>query len=266
MAISHLHDKNVLVTGALGGIGSAICLAYARQGAGIIIHDRTEASDTSVSTLADQLMAAGARDVCYRQADLASRQAIHEMFTQLQEERRDVDILVNNAAIQQTSPIADFPDDLWESIIAINLVAVYHCTKRALTDMRRKGWGRIINIASVHGLVASVNKSAYVAAKHGVVGFTREVALETAGDDITVNAICPGWTDTPIIAPQIEARQQTLGGKREDAIRNLVSEKQPDGGLIPPNHVGELALFLGSESATHITGTAMPIDGGWTCV
>lgn len=264
--MSHLNDKNVLVTGALGGIGSAICLAYARQGAGIIVHDRVAASEEAVSRLTEQLMAAGAREVCYQQADLASRQAIHEMFSRLREEGRDVDILVNNAAIQKTSPIADFPDDLWESIIAINLVAVYHCTKQALNDMRRKGWGRIINIASVHGLVASVDKSAYVAAKHGVVGFTREVALETAGEGITVNAICPGWTDTPIIAPQIEARQKKLGGSREEAIRNLVSEKQPDGGLIPPAHVGELALFLGSASACHITGTSMPIDGGWTCV
>lgn len=264
--MSHLHDKNVLVTGALGGIGSAICLAYARQGAGIIVHDRVAASEDAVSTLHDQLIAAGTRDVCYQQADLARRQDVHEMFARLRAEGRDVDILVNNAAIQKTSPIADFPDDLWESIIAINLVAVYHCTKQALTDMRRKGWGRIINIASVHGLVASVNKSAYVAAKHGVVGLTREVALETAGQGITVNAICPGWTDTPIIVPQIEARQQQLGGSREDAIHDLVSEKQPDGGLIPTAHVGELALFLGSESACHITGTSMPIDGGWTCV
>ncbi|WP_373183873.1 3-hydroxybutyrate dehydrogenase [Halomonas campaniensis] len=264
--MSHLHDKNVLVTGALGGIGSAICLAYARQGASIILHDRVEASDSSVGTLTDQIMAAGARDVCYQQADLASREAIHAMFARLREEGRDVDVLVNNAAIQKTSPIAEFSDDLWESIIAINLVAVYHCTKQALVDMRRKGWGRVINLASVHGLVASVDKSAYVAAKHGVVGFTREVALETAGQGITVNAICPGWTDTPIIAPQIEARQQRLGGSREEAIRHLVSEKQPDGGLIPPAHVGELALFLGGESASHITGTAMPIDGGWTCV
>jgi 3-hydroxybutyrate dehydrogenase len=264
--MSHLHDKNVLVTGALGGIGSATCLAYARQGAGIIVHDRIAATDESISTLSDQLMAAGARAVWYQQADLASRQEIHAMFARLREEGLDIDILVNNAAIQKTSPIAEFPDDLWESIIAINLVAVYHCTKQALIDMRRKGWGRVINLASVHGLVASVDKSAYVSAKHGVVGFTREVALETAGQGITVNAICPGWTDTPIIAPQIQARQQALGGSREEAIRNLVSEKQPDGGLIPPAHVADLALFLGGESARHITGTAMPIDGGWTCV
>ncbi len=264
--MSHLHDKNVLVTGALGGIGSAICLAYARQGAGIIIHDRVAADEETVAALKAQLLSVGAREVCYQQADLGSREAIHAMFARLREERRDVDVLVNNAAIQKTSPIADFPDKLWESIIAINLVAVYHCTKQALVDMRRKGWGRVINLASVHGLVASVDKSAYVAAKHGVVGFTREVALETAGQGITVNAICPGWTDTPIIAPQIEARQQRLGSSREEAIRHLVSEKQPDGGLIPPAHVAELALFLGGESASHITGTAMPIDGGWTCV
>ncbi|AMD02427.1 3-hydroxybutyrate dehydrogenase [Halomonas chromatireducens] len=264
--MSQLHDKNILVTGALGGIGSAICLAYARQGAAIIVHDRVARSEEAVGALTDQLKVAGAREVCYQQADLASQQAIHEMFTRLREEGRDVDILVNNAAIQKTASIEAFPDDLWESIIAINLVAVYHCTKQALVDMRRKGWGRIINLASVHGLVASVGKSAYVSAKHGVVGFTREVALETAREDITVNAICPGWTDTPIIAPQIEARQRALGSSREEAVRDLVSEKQPDGRLIPPAHVAELALFLGGESARHITGTAMPIDGGWTCV
>ncbi|MCG6659594.1 3-hydroxybutyrate dehydrogenase [Halomonas campisalis] len=264
--MSHLNGKSVLVTGALGGIGSAICLAYAQQGAAVIAHDRVEPTDEAIASLRDRLLSVGAREVSYQQADLGSRQEIHAMFSRLREEGRDVDILVNNAAIQKTSPIADFPDDLWESIVAINLVAVYHCTKQALVDMRRKGWGRIINIASVHGLVASVDKSAYVAAKHGVVGFTREVALETAGQGIAVNAICPGWTDTPIIAPQIEARQQQIGGSREDAIRHLVSEKQPDGGLIPPAHVAELALYLGGESARHITGTAMPIDGGWTCV
>lgn len=264
--MSDFHDKNVLVTGALGGIGSAICLAYARQGASIIAHDRVPASDEAVTELSTRLKQAGAGEVCYQQADLGSREEIHGMFARLRGEGRDVDVLVNNAAIQKASPIDDFPDDLWESIIAVNLVAVYHCTKQALVDMRRKGWGRIINLASVHGLVASIDKSAYVAAKHGVVGLTREVALETAREDITVNAICPGWTDTPIIAPQIEARQQKLGSSREDAIRDLVSEKQPDGGLIPPAHVAELALFLGGEAACHITGTAMPIDGGWTCV
>jgi 3-hydroxybutyrate dehydrogenase len=264
--MSHLTDKNVLVTGALGGIGSAICLAYARQGAGIIAHDRQDPDEETVKALCAELTAAGAHEVSYQQADLGSREAIHAMFSRLREAGRDVDILINNAAIQKASPIGDFPDDLWESIIAINLIGVYHCTKQALLDMRRKGWGRVINLASVHGLVASVNKSAYVAAKHGVVGLTREVALETAGQGITVNAICPGWTDTPIIAPQIEARQQQLGSSREEAVRHLVSEKQPDGGLIPPAHVADLALFLGGESARHITGTAMPIDGGWTCV
>ncbi|XKE44137.1 3-hydroxybutyrate dehydrogenase [Halomonas organivorans] len=265
--MTQFHDKNVLVTGALGGIGAAICHAFARRGTTLLAHDRVGEDDDKVAELERSLIAAGAGGFRYVRADLASRDEIHAMFSTLRSDGHAIDILVNNAGIQKTSPVEDFDDDTWEKIVAVNLVAVHHCIKQSLPDMRRKGWGRIINLASVHGLVGSVNKTAYVAAKHGVVGLTKVIALEAARDGITANAICPGWTDTAIIAPQIEAKGRAIGATtREAAVEALVSEKQPNGKLIDPAHIGELAAFLGSDAAEHMTGVSLPIDGGWTCV
>lgn len=174
------------------------------------------------------------------------------------------DILVNNAGIQYTCPIESFPAERWDAILAVNLSAAFHTMKAAVPGMRERGWGRIVNIASVHGLVASVNKGAYLAAKHGLVGLSKGVALETAAQGITVNCICPGWTDTAIIQPQIEARAAQFGGDRHAGIRDLLSEKQPNLTLLPPERIGDVAVFLCGQAGAGITGVALPVDGGWT--
>ena len=175
-----------------------------------------------------------------------------------------VDILVNTAGIQHTAPVEAFPPESWAAIIAVNLSSSFYTIHHAIPHMRRSGWGRIINIASVHGLVASARKAAYVAAKHGLVGLTKVVALETAGSGITSNAICPGWTRTELIEPQIVARAQALGVDVEAGGRSMLAEKQPSQQFVSIEQLGQLALFLCSPGADQITGTAIPIDGGWT--
>ena len=175
-----------------------------------------------------------------------------------------IDILVNNAGIQHTAPIEDFPVEKWDAIIALNLSAVFHGTAAALPYMKKQGFGRIINIASAHGLVASAFKSAYVAAKHGVVGFTKVTALETAGQGITANAICPGWVRTPLVEKQITALAEKNGVDQEAAARELLSEKQPSLQFVTPEQLGGTAVFLASDAAAQITGTTISVDGGWT--
>jgi 3-hydroxybutyrate dehydrogenase len=175
-----------------------------------------------------------------------------------------VDILVNCAGIQHTAPVEEFPPDRWGDIIAINLSSSFYTIHHAVPFMRRGGWGRIINIASVHGLVASVNKAAYVSAKHGLVGLTKVVALETAGCGITCNAVCPGWTRTELIEPQIVARAKALGVDVEEGGRSMLAEKQPSQQFVSIEQLGQVALFLCSMAAEQITGTAIPVDGGWT--
>lgn len=263
--ITNRTSKNVLVTGALGGIGKALCIKFANEGYGVIAHDILPEHDNNIVELLQTLKHEGAKSAHYYQADLKQLVQIDELFGALRGDGLRVDVLINNAGIQQTAPIAEFNEHMWSDILAINLTAVYRCIQHAVEDMRQAGWGRIINLSSVHGLVGSRNKAAYVAAKHGVVGLTKVIALETAAQNITVNAISPGWTDTPILMPQIEQRMEQLGGTRAEAVHHLVAEKQPTGKLVPPQHVAELAFFLSGESAAHITGTTMPIDGGWTC-
>ncbi|MGO3863046.1 MULTISPECIES: 3-hydroxybutyrate dehydrogenase [unclassified Halomonas] len=257
--------KNILVTGALGGIGRAICLQFAREGYCIIAHDISDVHNSNVKDFLQELENEGAVGAHYYKADLKQLSQVDGLFDALQADGLHVDILVNNAGIQQTAPIAEFNEQMWSDILAINLTAVYRCIQHSVADMRYAGWGRIINLSSVHGLVGSANKAAYVAAKHGVVGLTKVIALETATQNITVNAISPGWTDTPILDPQIEQRMAQLGSTRDDAIYNLVAEKQPTGKLVPPEHVAALVYFLVGEQASHITGGTLPIDGGWTC-
>ena len=175
-----------------------------------------------------------------------------------------IDVLVNNAGIQHVSPIQDFPDDKWDAVIAINLSSAFHTSKIALADMQTRGWGRIINVASAHGLVASPNKSAYVAAKHGIIGLTKVTALENAKTLITCNAICPGWVDTPLVRKQIEARAASQSISVDAATQQLVGEKQPSERFVTPEHLAELALFLTTEAGGSITGSAYTMDGGWT--
>jgi 3-hydroxybutyrate dehydrogenase len=174
-----------------------------------------------------------------------------------------VDILVNNAGIQHVAPVEVFPIDRWDSILALNLSAAFLSIRKALPSMRCRGWGRVINIASTHGLVASQGKAAYVAAKHGLVGLTKVVALETAGQGITCNAICPGWVLTPLVQGQIDARTATEGVDLERATRELLAEKQPSGRFTTVDQIGALAVFLCSEAATNLTGACIPVDGGW---
>jgi 3-hydroxybutyrate dehydrogenase len=189
---------------------------------------------------------------------------IRDLVAEAERRFGGVDILVNNAGIQHVAKIVDFPEERWDAVIAINLTANFHAVKAVLPQMKRRGWGRIINIASTHGLVASVEKVAYVAAKHGVLGLTKVVALETAATPITCNAICPGWVLTPLVQRQVEARAAEAGIDLAAAQAALVGEKQPSGEFVAPDQVGALALFLCSEAAAQVRGAAWTIDGGWT--
>jgi 3-hydroxybutyrate dehydrogenase len=251
-----------LVTGATQGIGLAIATRLAEAGHDVVLHGIEPLSEGQA--VAQALAQSTGQKTAYVPADLRDPQAASALWAQAAKALRTPDILVNNAGIQHTCPVQDFPTERWDAILAINLSAAFMTMRSAVPAMRAQGWGRIVNIASVHGLVASVNKTAYLAAKHGLVGLSKGVALETATDGITVNCICPGWTDTPIIAPQIEARAQALGGNRDAAIRDLLREKQPNQTLLPPGRIGDVAVFLCSDAAAGITGVSLPVDGGWT--
>ena len=257
-----LNGRTALVTGSTQGIGLAIAEALARAGAQVVLHG-IEPAEQGQAVAAGLQAATGAR-CAYVPGDLAQEEAAAGLVAAAEALLGPVDILVNNAGIQHTCPVAEFPTARWNAILAINLSSAFHTMKAAIPGMRARGWGRIVNIASVHGLVASVNKSAYLAAKHGLVGLSKGVALETATEGITVNCICPGWTDTALIQPQIEARAAAFGGDRQAGIRDLLREKQPNLTLLPPSHIGEVAVFLCGPAAAGITGVALPVDGGWT--
>jgi len=254
--------RTALVTGSTQGIGLAIAQALARAGTDIVVHgiEPMAAGESIAATLA----AMGQVRAAYVRADLGGAEQAARLVVDATAALAAPDIVVNNAGIQHTCPIESFPTERWNAILAVNLSAAFHTMKAAVPAMRERGWGRIVNIASVHGLVASVNKAAYLAAKHGLVGLSKGVALETASQGITVNCICPGWTDTAIIQPQIEARALQLGVDRGAAIRDLMREKQPNLALLPPERIGDIAVFLCSDAAAGITGVALPVDGGWT--
>ena len=257
-----LKQRCALVTGATQGIGLAIAEQLAAAGADVVLHGIE--ADADGRSRAAALAKAHGVSTAYVRADLGDADAAAALVQQASAALRAPDILVNNAGIQYTCPLEDFPAERWHAILAVNLSAAFFTMRAALPGMRERGWGRIVNIASVHGLVASVNKAAYLAAKHGLVGLSKGVALECASQGVTVNCICPGWTDTPIIAPQIEARAAQCGGDREAGIRDLLREKQPNLTLLPPSRIGDVAVFLCSDAAAGITGVALPVDGGWT--
>ncbi|HCJ6319722.1 3-hydroxybutyrate dehydrogenase [Citrobacter sedlakii] len=251
-----LNGKTALITGSTSGIGLGIAQSLAKAGARIILNGFGD-----VEAAKDSIDACGVR-AGYHGADLSDAGQIEEMMRYAEREFGGVDILINNAGIQHVSPIEHFPVEKWNAILAINLSSVFHTTRLALPSMRARNWGRIINIASVHGLVASKDKAAYVAAKHGVVGFTKTTALETAQTGITCNALCPGWVLTPLVQQQIDKRIAE-GADPSDAREALLAEKQPSRAFVTPEQLGELALFLCSEGAAQVRGAAWNMDGGW---
>lgn len=257
-----LKDKVALVTGSSSGIGYAMAKALAQQGARVMMNGLED--DTQGAAIALNLAAETGAECHYRSADLSCAAGVDSLVDSCVQHFGGVDVLINNAGIQFTSPVAEFPRERWDAIIAINLSAAFHATQRVLPLMEQNNWGRIINISSVHGLVASENKAAYCAAKHGLIGFSKVVALEYADRGITSNCICPGWTDTPLLNNQIEAFAQQNNQTVEQARRGLVLSKAPYPELIDPAAIAALAVYLCSDMAKAMSGVALPIDGGWT--
>lgn len=253
-----LKNKTALVTGSTSGIGLGIAKALASQGANIMLNGFGDVEGAKA-----EVAALGVK-VGYHGADMSKPADIEAMMTAAAEQFGRVDILVNNAGIQYVAPIEQFPAERWDAIIAINLTSAFHTTRLALPAMQAAGWGRIINVASVHGLVASAQKSAYVAAKHGIVGFTKVTALENATTGVTCNAICPGWVLTPLVQKQVDAKAEALGISNEEAKRVLLAEKEPSLQFTTPEELGELAVFFCSAAANNVRGVAWQMDGGWT--
>ncbi|MES2039483.1 MAG: 3-hydroxybutyrate dehydrogenase [Pseudomonadota bacterium] len=261
MSVSSLKSKTALVTGSTSGIGLGIARSLAAEGANIVFNgfgDRQEIQ--GIQTVVESEFGV---KTAYHNADMSKAAEIEAMMTFASSNFGGVDILVNNAGIQHVANIEDFPVEKWDAIIAINLTSSFHTTRLALPYMKQKNWGRIINLASVHGLVASAQKSAYVAAKHGLVGFTKTTALETAQTGITCNAICPGWVLTPLVQKQVDARAEKDGVDNETAKKRLLAEKQPSGEFVTPEQLGALAVFFCSAAADQIRGVAWNMDGGW---
>ncbi|MCX7814149.1 MAG: 3-hydroxybutyrate dehydrogenase [Tepidimonas ignava] len=252
-----LHNKTALVTGSTSGIGLGIAKALAARGANIVLNGfgDVDGARAAIEALGVQVM--------YHGADMSKPAEIEAMMHAAAERFGRVDILVNNAGIQHVAAVEDFPPERWDAILAINLSSAFHTTRLALPAMKAANWGRIINIASVHGLVASAHKAAYVAAKHGLVGLTKVVALETATTGVTCNAICPGWVLTPLVQKQVDDRAAQHGISVEQATRQLLGEKQPSMQFTTPEQLGELAVFLCSPAADNVRGAAWNMDGGW---
>jgi 3-hydroxybutyrate dehydrogenase len=260
--IAMLKGKTALVTGSTSGIGLGVALALASEGADIVLNGFGDSAGPRA-----QVTASGKAHnvkVGYHGADMSKPAEIEAMMAYAAGEFGGLDILVNNAGIQHVAPVEDFPVAKWDAIIAINLSSAFHTTRLALAAMKARGWGRVINIASTHGLVASAQKSAYVAAKHGIVGFTKSIALEAATTGVTVNAICPGWVLTPLVQKQIDDRAAREGISVDQAKRELLAEKQPSLQFTTPEQLGALTLFLCSAAADNVRGQAWAVDGGWT--
>ncbi|MBO6717458.1 MAG: 3-hydroxybutyrate dehydrogenase [Rhizobiaceae bacterium] len=257
-----LTGKTAIVTGSTSGIGLAIAEALAAQGANLVLNSFTDREEDHA--IAAQLTADHGIEAAYIKADMADGDACRKLVEQTVSRFSAVDVLVNNAGIQHVAPVEDFPVDKWNAIMAINLSSAFHTTAAAVPHMRDAGHGRIINIASAHGLRASPNKSAYVAAKHGLVGLTKTVALENAGKGITCNAVCPGFVLTPLVEKQIEDRMRETGLDRETTIRDVILEKQPSKQFATVDQIAGAVVYLASDAAAQITGTTLSIDGGWT--
>jgi 3-hydroxybutyrate dehydrogenase len=252
-----LKNKTALVTGSTSGIGLGIAKALARQGANIVLNGFGDVEGPKA-----EIAALGVK-VAYHGADMSRVEQIEDMVKFAQAQWGSLNILVNNAGIQHVGRIENFPTERWDAIIAINLSSAFHATRCALPAMQAANWGRIINVASVHGLVASAEKSAYVAAKHGVVGLTKVTALENATTGVTCNAICPGWVLTPLVQKQVDAKAAALGVSNEDAKKVLLGEKEPSMQFTTPEELGELAVFFCSPAGNNVRGVAWNMDGGW---
>lgn len=252
-----LSNRTALITGSTSGIGLGIAKALAQQGANIVLNGFGDVEGPKA-----EIAALGVK-VEYHGADMSKPAEIEAMMVFAAERFGQVDILVNNAGIQHVAKVEDFPVEKWDAILAINLSSAFHATRLALPAMRAANWGRVINVASVHGLVGSAEKSAYVAAKHGVVGLTKVTALETAPTGVTCNAICPGWVLTPLVQKQVDAKAASLGISNEDATRQLLGEKEPSMQFTTPEELGALAVFFCSPAGNNIRGVAWNMDGGW---
>jgi len=257
-----LKKKTALITGSTSGIGLAIAEALAEAGANVVLNGSRDAALMD-DTIGNLEQTHGVRAL-YISADMSKPADIRAMMDQAAAEFGTIDILVNNAGIQHVAPVDEFPDDMWDAIIAINMNSAFHTTKAALPGMKAKGWGRIINIASAHALVASPFKSAYVTAKHGIAGLTKTVALEVATDGITCNAICPGYVLTPLVEKQIPATAEARGITNEEVINDVMLAPQATKRFVNVEEIGAVTVFFCSDGAASVTGTNLPVDGGWT--
>jgi 3-hydroxybutyrate dehydrogenase len=261
-AVRPLTGKVSLVTGSTSGIGLGIARALAQAGSTVVLNGLGTGSE--IENIRKQISGESGVKVGYSAADMTRPEAIAEMIAATVGEHRRLDVLVNNAGIQYVAPLDQFPIEKWDAILSINLSAAFHTIRLALPAMRQNKFGRIINIASAHGLVASPFKAAYVAAKHGIIGLTKVAALETAQEGITCNAICPGYVYTPLVEAQIDSQAKAHGVSRDEVIRDVLLAQQPNKRFATVEELGALTLFLASDAAASITGVALPMDGGWT--
>ena len=259
-----LSGKVSVVTGSTSGIGLGIARELAKRGSKIVLnsHSRNEKAESAIRGMMDEMGV----EPAFIRADMSNADECRALIGQAVEELGGVDILVNNAGIQHVAAIEEFPVEKWDTILAINLSSAFHTTAAAVPAMRARGWGRIVNISSAHGLTASPYKSAYVSAKHGMMGLTKVVALETAEEDITCNAVCPGYVLTPLVDKQIPDTMKKYGMDRETAIREVILERQPSKAFSTVEQIGGTVAFLCSDDAAQITGTSISIDGGWTAL
>lgn len=257
-----LADRVSLITGSTSGIGLGIARALAKAGSAVVLNGFGAGAE--IAGIRDQISGEFGVNVSYSAADMAKPEAIADMIGTTLNQHGRLDVLVNNAGIQYVAPLDQFPVEKWDAILSVNLSSVFHTTRLALPAMRQNGFGRIINIASAHGLVGSPFKAAYVAAKHGIVGLTKVAALETAEQGITCNAICPGYVYTPLVEAQIEGQAEAHAISREKVIHDVLLAQQPNKRFVTVEELGALTVFLATDAAASITGIALPVDGGWT--
>lgn len=261
-SLKSLRGKCAVVTGSTSGIGWGIATQFAKAGCRVMFHGLEE--ESQITNLKEELASLSKDKVAYSSADIVDPNQCKNLILDATKQLGKVDILVNNAGVQFTAPVQDFPPDKWNWLIAINLNAPYHLTRTVIPQMYDRKWGRLIHIASAHGKVASMNKSGYCASKHGLLGFSKSVALEAAGTGVTSNCLCPGWVLTPLVKKQIEKISQDKRISLDEAKMQLLTEKQPSGEFVNPEDLGEFAVFLSTDAAAQITGASLSMDGGWT--